>query len=548
MTPVRPLRWPAALACGWLLLPPHNMAQAAAPAAQPEPEFVYRIQPRDTLIGLSRRLLLQPRRWPELQSRNRIANPNNIPPDTPLRIPYAWLKLRPDTAQVLAVAGTVTRGGVPVAQGEVLPEGTVIETGADGSATLAFADGSVATLQKSSVLRLEHLKQVEGVTDGHSAGLRLETGRIETTVKPRRDVGRFEIITPVAVSAVRGTKFRNSFDAAGGDARTETLEGTVGVAAQADAVAVGAGFGTRVQASGAVLPPVALLAAPDLSQLPPTNTVPALQVQFPPVPGAVRYRVQLASDAEFQSISFDAESTAPAASIPAMTDGAHWLRARAIDGFGIEGSDAVRQLAQNLLPAAPAQLAPQADARILGTAGSYEWAEVPGATRYRLQLARDAQFTQVVTERDVTGATKLAIEELQAGRYFWRTAAFNARDQMGPWSAPQSHVQRPRPVAIEPAVVRKREVRLQWPAGPGQAWRVQVARDGEFRQVFLDQRTDAAGLTLHKVRPGTYHARVQAIDAEGMEDPFGEPRRFDVELPLWLRIALPFTVLLPLVP
>ena len=319
----------------------------------PEMEFVYRFQPRDTLIQLSRRLLLQPGRWPELQTRNRIANPFNIPPDTPIRIPYSWLKLKPETAQVQTTSGTVTRGGTAVAAGEQLAEGVVVETGADGSVTLGFADGSTVTLQKASVLRLEQMQKVDGVADGHSVRLELESGRAESKVKPKRDVGRFEIATPVAVSAVRGTQFRVGFSADSGNATTETTDGTVNVAAPAAAVAVHAGFGTRVEKSGSVLPPTALLAAPDVSAVPELNTLPALDVRLGAVAGAVSYRVQIAPDAEFHAIAADIQTAEPVVSVEKLGEGEQWLRARAIDQFGLEGADAIRKFSQHLLPSAP---------------------------------------------------------------------------------------------------------------------------------------------------------------------------------------------------
>ena len=70
---------------------------------------------------------------------------------------------------------------------------------------------------------------------------------------------------------MRGTQFRTGFDAATSRATTETLEGTVGVAASQGSAAVGAGFGTRVESGGSVLAPVPLLPAPDLASLSPVN-------------------------------------------------------------------------------------------------------------------------------------------------------------------------------------------------------------------------------------------------------------------------------------
>src|SRR2546423_13030602 len=50
------------------------------------------------------------------------------------------------------------------------------------------------------------------------------------------------------------------------------------------------------------------------------------------------------------------------------------------------------------------------------------WGTRPGVSRYRLQLANDASFKDIVFDRVVLGLEYL-ITELPAGKYFWRVAA-----------------------------------------------------------------------------------------------------------------------------
>ena len=523
-----------------------GLAPAGAQSAAPDVEFIYRFQPRDTLIQVSRRLLLQPQRWPEVQTRNHIANPFNIPPDTPILIPYSWLRLRADTARVQAFGGAVTRDGRQVAVGDTLPEGASIETAADGSITLSLADGSSVTLQKSSVLKLDQMQRVDGVSDGHSARLKLESGRVETTVKPKRDVGRFEISTPVAVSAVRGTRFRTGFSATSQDSTTETLDGTVRVAAPSEAVAVVAGFGTRVEKAGTVLPPVPLLAPPDLSTFPRSNSESELRLQLQPVAGAVSYRVQLAPDADFSSTRFDNASPDLVTTIPDLADGEYWLRVRAIDQYGIEGADAVRQLSQHRLPTAPALTAPLPQARVIGPTVMLEWSPVVAAARSRVQVARDSMFADVVFDQQVVDTTKLLVDELRPGQYYWRAAAISSRGESGAWGTAQSFTSRASPPIVAPPEVQKHETRFRWEERPGETYRVQIAGDLQFKRVLLDRQVDAPELSTRTLPAGTYYVRVQTLDASGTEDDFSEPRRFEVTLPTWLKVLLSSTVLVPL--
>jgi hypothetical protein len=230
----------AAVAIAAVVLGAGFVSPAVAQSVGTDDDFVYYCQRGETLIQIGRRLLVRPGRWREVQLRNGIADPLRIPLGTPLRIPHDWLRLAPYAATVGVVSGHVTRGGAPVRSGEALAEGSVIETAADGAVTLHLADGSVVTLQKSGTLELQRLRRVEGVEATHSTRLKLEAGRVETVVPPRQGMGRLDIATPVAVSAVRGTRFRASHAGAAGT--NETLEGAVAVSNALSAVAVPAGF------------------------------------------------------------------------------------------------------------------------------------------------------------------------------------------------------------------------------------------------------------------------------------------------------------------
>ena len=220
-------RRPAPLLSVALALTLPGLALAQSPPAAGD--FVYRARARDTLIGISRRLLLEPRRWPEVQTLNHIADPRHIPLGDEVRIPYGWLRMSPDTATVAAIGGEARTGAGRINTGDKLAEGSQIQTGPDGSVTLVLADGSVMTLQKSTALTLEEIRHVTGAPTAHDTRMKLHSGRLQTQVKPQGDVGRFEIQTPVAVSAVRGTQFRDAFMPESGSGTTETLEGAVGV-------------------------------------------------------------------------------------------------------------------------------------------------------------------------------------------------------------------------------------------------------------------------------------------------------------------------------
>jgi outer membrane protein assembly factor BamB len=83
-----------------------------------------------------------------------------------------------------------------------------------------------------------------------------------------------------------------------------------------------------------------------------------------------------------------------------------------------------------LLLVAPTAIAPlpevraqggRPEARQVGPPLRITWKEQPGVRRYRLQIARDAQFADIVFDRLVYGL-QYTVNDLPNGRYYWRIA------------------------------------------------------------------------------------------------------------------------------
>jgi len=411
---------------GWALLPPMMWilslpllaaaTAAAAPAAAQSnattapnrantgnpanaDEYAYIARPGDTLIGLSKRLLREPNRWHEVQLRNHIGNEFRIPPGSAIRIPYSWLKVTAEAATVAKVAGTATTAGQRLATGQSLAQGSLVETGPDGSVAIDLADGSQIILHKSSSLRLSEMQHIDGVPNSHDVQLQLPDGHADTLVKPHRDVGRFEIVTPTAALAVRGTVFRTNTLAAEGTVTTETLEGVVAVSASGATVDTKADFGTRVDKGAPPLKPVPLLPAPELSGVQGTNGQKEWHFAFAPVEGAKAYHVQISDDPEFRTFVADVRTEQPAVDMAAPPDGAYWLRVRGIDSLGLEGHDAVKAITQQLIPEPPPP--PPPEPRLVAIHRhdlQFEWNAEPGQ-QYRVQIARDAKFRHILTDQ-----------------------------------------------------------------------------------------------------------------------------------------------------
>ena len=329
-------------------------------------DFELTLQRTDTLIAIGKRLLIDPNRWPDLQKRNNIADPLRLVPGSILVIPKALLRVDPAEVVVRSVVGPVSRAdGTPLSANERLAEGAGVKTADNGYVTLPLVDGSTLRLQPRSDLKVERARRVPGsqVTDTQ---IEMTSGKAEVQVKPAaRRASRFEIRTGFASAAVRGTEFRVTAEARG--TRSEVVEGTIAFAgippgtsqpSAADVVAVSEGFGSFVDDTRKPIPPVQLLPAPFLPKPQVMQLAPNFRLRIPPIAGAARYRVTLATDASMQQVRREQYFDQSDISLANVEPGNYVLQVRAIDKFGLEGRDArvpLTMVAGKPAPAAPGQ-------------------------------------------------------------------------------------------------------------------------------------------------------------------------------------------------
>lgn len=339
MSRCRALSSLALLACLTLSAPANSQ-----PAGALGDDFIYRIRQGDTLINLATLYTRNQANWAQLQTLNKVISPEALPIGLELRIPLAMIPERAAPARVVHVSGQANMNGKPLQAGATLAEGSTVVTAPNGFVTLELADGSKLTLPADGSVELTRLRQFEGAELTDSV-IHVQRGSVESTVAPTgQGVGRFEVRTPVAVTGVRGTRFR--VQSGSGGVQSEVLEGSVRLQAHAPGtapakpVAVATGYGAAVRADGSVSGVRALLTAPQLSQ-PVRSGGGAWTSTFAPVPGAEQYLVRVSRDAEgalpVSSASFpsnDIRFTAPG-------PGTYYVSVRAVDELGLRGRDAV---------------------------------------------------------------------------------------------------------------------------------------------------------------------------------------------------------------
>lgn len=417
-----------------LSLAVHSLAIAATA----EPAMTYTVQPGDKLAAMSRDLLRTPGDWAEVARFNSLPNANIIKPGQTLQIPVRLMKFRPVASQIVSVSGDVQVGGVKAQAASPVSEGQQVQVGPNSSAVLELADGSRVKLLPNTQAemaknRFYSLSKTQDATGPNAASafsglMRLARGSVETLAsKITHRATPLEITTPTAVAGVRGTHFRVSYDDnAARSTRTEVLEGLVRAdnPAQASGADLPRGTGAVIDPAKKEVKVLQLLGAPDLSALPAEVSKPQGRWPMPVLAGAASYRVQVARDAQFDQIVRD-QTVAAAASLDlaSLAPGAWYARVRGIDAAGLEGRDAVRQIALK-----GAWLAPESVLMFRDGKTDLAWNPVQAdgqrftAPAYSTELATDSRFANVVARID-SEPSRVTLGDLRPGTYYVRLHA-----------------------------------------------------------------------------------------------------------------------------
>jgi hypothetical protein len=515
--------------------------QIAAPVRAAD--WQYRVRPGDTLWDLAARHMKPTVDWRRLQAHNRVADPYRLPPGTRLRFPVEWLRIQPREAVVMALHGDVRvrlrpdAPPVPATHGMRLPIGALLETGEDASATVEFADRSRTLVMSNTRVEFDRLSAY-GATGMVDTRMRLQRGRTSNQVTPARGpASRFIIETPSATSSVRGTRFRVASESDDAGAVTEVLEGQVSVQADRTRLDLPGGYGVHAGASAGV-PPTAqsLLPAPRFESAP-SEAHGGAEFAWAALSGAERYRVLVGHLAQPDALQLERVTSAPQIRLPALPPGEYLIAVRGIAASGLEGVDATHPL--RVLPGPPAPLAlrvSDANGQVARPRPRFGWAEIEGAADYRVQIARDAGFGDLVEDPGPQRATRFrAARDLAPGLYYWRVGARDADGNQGAYSRAERF-------EVVPAPARELQMGdderiLRWQAeGDGTRYRVQVARRADFAKPAIDRMLDAPQMDLRDLGAGRWHVRVQAIEPDGYAAPFDTPQT--IRLPCrWCKVG-----------
>jgi hypothetical protein len=429
----------AGIAFLMLLLQP-TAAPAQADKATESEAIEYTFKRGDSLYTIGNRYFSNAAAFEYVSRYNHIKNPRAIVPGTVIAIPRRYIKTRVLEAQILSFRGngSLEQGGVvskPVI-GAKVTEGMILQTAEDGFMTLGLSNGSRITIPSKSRIKVAQMREL---LLGGSVNFEftLDKGRAEASVTPLKNKNdRFRVRTPIAVSAVRGTKFRVAYDTMEKPSLTEVVEGGVAVDVNGSKTAsitepIQAGFGASARADGAIATE-ALLAAPAVLNPGRLQKETLVTINVTPVALATGYHVQLAQDAGFIDLIAAKRTDGPSVTFNDIANGTYFVRAMAIAPSGLEGMTETYSL-RRLLTVVDGEAA-----ALEPGAFQFKWlGQGEGKRTYRFQLLRDAKDATALVDEVGLSETAITLKGLAPGTYFWRVAVrqFSADGISESWTA-----------------------------------------------------------------------------------------------------------------
>lgn len=517
------------------------------------PAWQYTVRPGDILIALAQRYLRDPAQWPQVQRDNRIANPRRIPPGTVLLFSAALLREQPSSAQLLQAFGAVRWRAQDVGDWQAAKPGLTLAAGAQvqvpegGSAVIELANGTRLALQPGSLLSLDTLSLYAGGLMADTR-LRLQHGQLDIRDNPRRLPNQnLRILTPSAQAVVRGTQFR--VNASAEATREETLAGAVGLHAAGAQVRVNAEMGSLARDGQPPLPPVRLLAAPDVSALPTRFEQLPLRFPLPVQTGAVAWFGQVLAENDAAHVLLQKTASGKTLNFADLPNGRYVLRLRAVDAHGLQGLDATHPFTVFARPFFPMLTTPAPGATVRVARPMLNWSTVLDVASSHVQLSASADFTHPLFDAQTNGTQWTQPADLPAGSLFWRVASVDAQGQQGPWSTPQEfrYVPGPGPADLSRATLRFDADHLMIdlsPAPAGQHYALTLSNNPSLEPALANVQSPGGALTLPRPSSGKRYLGARLVDdSDGTQGP---PVVQVIEVParcphLWL-------LLIPLLP
>lgn len=502
-------------------------------------EWHYTFRPGDTLTEISLTLLNHQYSWSDVVKHNRIDQSSKLAPGSIIKIPMHWLRHQPKPASVKELVGDALLKKASSSRYDVLKINMLIMVGDEiatknGNVVIEFADGSTIRLEENSNLIFNKLSHF-GKTGMVDTRLRLKNGSLTTDIPPLVKGSRYEIKTPSAVAAVRGTEFR--LHTSEKETRLEVLEGTVEFSGKHGKMLVDAGQGatisegnSRIELINLPSPPNTQLAKDNINELP-------AKIEWEKSRDANTYQVQITEKDKNGKLVQSTNQKNNSLKINQIKNGNYELAVRSINSEGYEGQDATSKLSVEINPIKVQLIYPIKDAIIDKNTPAFSWSyqTKPKTAKNplsRLEIALDKDFTEIVSENDFVNNNDFTVKEpLIPGKYFWRIASLTNNTEI---SLSESRILNIKgslaSIQILSVNYLDKQVGLFWSAAPyADGYILQVSADKNFSKLLKEEKITKPRAHLLLNVGQKYFARVKGIGNELYSSSFGPVQEIFIE-------------------
>ncbi|MEP6133435.1 FecR domain-containing protein [Marinobacter sp.] len=511
-----------------------SQAATATPESKATPEWIYTVRPGEHFAEIADALLSKDIPAIRLLQHNGIDNPAKVGSGDNLRIPLAWLQRQPNPARVNSVTGSVQlisgSDGTkrPLTSDSLIRVGDEIRSQA-GTATIELADGSVVRISPHSRLAFNRLTQYgkSGMVDTR---LRLNQGEIETQVKPVIEGGsRFEIETPSAVAAVRGTMF--TLRTAPGMTDLRVTEGEVSFGPPGQTRRIPAGYSASVSTAGVGrmsirrLPP-----APEINPLPQQLKQLPAQLSWTPN-GANSHRVDI-FDAESGRWINSNEVSDNDFDINLLDNGRYEIHLAAIDNRGMAGMPGVMSFEVDLQARTAALEQPEPGATVNDDMPEFRWRLRGENEVARVEIAEDKDFgNTIATSEWAPDESALPSRPLTPGQYYWRVVTEAGGNSVATSEARSLVVNGTLPpVRIISVNYVDSQVRVFWQkVDTATDYRLQLSEEPGFNNIIKEATLSDTTAALRLIPGRRYFVRLKALSDGPLESRWGPGRELFLE-------------------
>lgn len=220
------------------------------------------------------------------------------------------------------------------------------------------------------------------------------------------------------------------------------------------------------------------------------------------VSGAISYRIQIAIDSGFTSITYDTSGlTTSQVNVPSgklNSNTLYYWRVNATNAVGTGSWSNIWRFTTMGLPGVPVLVSPVNNSTNIALTPTLTWNSVPTATNYRLQIAVDSNFTNVIVSDSTLTVGSYTVQSgvlAFNSSYYWRVKAKNPIGS-GNWSAAWKFSTLELPVA--PVLVSPANNSNNISLTPTMLWnnvptainyRLQISVDSNFASFVLQDST-----------------------------------------------------------